>query len=68
MKANGIGAGVHYPVPLHLQPAYRHLSYREGDFPQAEMCAREVLSLPMYPELTDEQLQTVSRVLLEGMG
>ena len=68
LKAAGIGAGVHYPIPLHLQPACRYLGYHEGDFPNAEAAAREVLSLPMYPELTDEQIQVVSRTLAEIVG
>lgn len=68
MKAKGVGVGVHYPIPLHLQPAYAHLGYREGDLPAAESAAREVLSLPMYPELTDAQLQAVSEALLEAIA
>src|SRR5262249_1214341 len=51
----GIGTGVHYPTPLHLQKAYAWLSYAPGDFPAAERAAAEVLSLPMYPQLTCEQ-------------
>ena len=56
----GIQTGVHYPVPVHMQPAYADLGYREGDFPVAERVAREVLSLPIYPELTTAQIQTVA--------
>ena len=51
----GIGSGIHYPIPLHLQHAYRQLGYKEGDFPIAERLAREIVSLPMYPNLTAEQ-------------
>lgn len=59
LNENGIGAVMHYPTPLHLQPAYQYLNYKLGDFPVAEACAREVLSLPMYPELTDEQVEFI---------
>jgi dTDP-4-amino-4,6-dideoxygalactose transaminase len=54
-----IGTGIHYPVPLHLQQAYRHLGYRMGDFPIAERAAAEVLSLPMFPTLSLEQQRRV---------
>ena len=56
----GIGSGVHYPIPLHLQKAYSHLGYKEGDFPVAEKAAGEILSLPMFPGLTSEQQQLVA--------
>lgn len=55
LKDNGIGAGVHYPIPLHLQPAYSFLGHRLGDFPQAERIAKEVFSLPLFPFMTEEQ-------------
>jgi dTDP-4-amino-4,6-dideoxygalactose transaminase len=55
LKTCGIGTGIHYPVPLHLQKAYRSLHYRAGDFPVCEMVAAEIVSLPMYPQLTLEQ-------------
>lgn len=55
----GIGCGIHYPVPVHLQEAYRLLGHGPGSFPVAEQCAREFLSLPMYPELTPEQIHLV---------
>jgi len=58
---------VHYPVPLHLQPAYRDLGYGVGDFPVAEAVAREVLSLPFFPEMTDQQLEEVTGALRAGL-
>jgi dTDP-4-amino-4,6-dideoxygalactose transaminase len=60
LAQRGIGAGVHYPIPVHLQPACRDLGYGAGDLPRTEQAAREVLSLPMYPELTDAQLRYVA--------
>jgi dTDP-4-amino-4,6-dideoxygalactose transaminase len=62
LHRNGVQAGIHYPVPIHLQPAWDHLGYRQGDFPVSEAWARECLSLPMYPELAEAQL---SRVVAE---
>ncbi len=50
----GIETGIHYPIPIHLQPAFRHLGYRPGDFPTTESLAQEILSLPMYPELASD--------------
>jgi dTDP-4-amino-4,6-dideoxygalactose transaminase len=55
----GVGTGIHYPIPLHLQKAYEGLEYREGDFPIAENAAREILSLPMYPQIEVEQQNRV---------
>jgi dTDP-4-amino-4,6-dideoxygalactose transaminase len=55
----GISAGIHYPVPLHLQAAYEHLGIKLGAFPVAEKAAGEIVSLPMYPELTDEMVDQV---------
>ncbi len=60
----GIGTGIHYPIPLHLQPAYRHLGYKEGDFPVAEKAAKEILSLPMFPQLQPEQQREVATQLV----
>jgi dTDP-4-amino-4,6-dideoxygalactose transaminase len=63
LHAAGVGAGVHYPIPVHLQPAYAPLGHAAGSFPHAERAAREVLSLPLYPEITDAQQQEVVAVL-----
>jgi dTDP-4-amino-4,6-dideoxygalactose transaminase len=59
MAERGVRTAVYYPLPLHLQPMYRELGYRSGDFPEAERAAREVLCLPIYPELTDAQVDEV---------
>ncbi|HEV2802851.1 MAG TPA: DegT/DnrJ/EryC1/StrS family aminotransferase [Pyrinomonadaceae bacterium] len=60
LAAAGIQSGIHYPVPVHLQPAYASLGRRAGDFPVAERLAARVLSLPMFPELTAEQIERVA--------
>ncbi len=57
---NGISTGVHYPVPLHLQPAYGYLGIGEGVYPVTERVSKEILSLPMYPELKDEEVKEVA--------
>ena len=60
LAGKGISCGIHYPVPVHLQKAYQGLGLGEGSFPVAERCAKEFLSLPMYPELTSEQIRFVA--------
>jgi dTDP-4-amino-4,6-dideoxygalactose transaminase len=67
LSDEGIGAGVHYPVPLHLQPAFASLGYGAGDFPVAEQAAHEVLSLPIYPEITHAQQRRVVDALSRAL-
>jgi dTDP-4-amino-4,6-dideoxygalactose transaminase len=67
LARKGIGSGVHYPVPIHLQEAYRSLGYGPGSFPIAEKCAAEFVSLPMFPELTSEQLDYVIQGIKEAV-
>jgi dTDP-4-amino-4,6-dideoxygalactose transaminase len=57
---NGIGTAIHYPIPIHLQPIYAEYGFRCGQFPVAEKLCAEVLSLPMFPELTAEQVEYVA--------
>lgn len=65
MKAQGIGVGIHYPIPLHLQPAYQHLEYAVGDFPHTEAAAKQILSLPIFPEITEAEQRRIVDVLRE---
>ena len=64
LRERGIATGVHYPTPIHLQPAYAHLGHGAGSFPEAERNAARVLSLPMFPELPDAQVDRVAEALL----
>jgi dTDP-4-amino-4,6-dideoxygalactose transaminase len=65
LKASGIGTGIHYPIPLHLQKAYGSMGYKEGDFPVCEKAAAEIISLPMFPQLTATQQVKVVREVLQ---
>jgi len=65
LRNRGIGTGLHYPQPVHLAPAYAWLGHRDGEFPVAEQLARDVLSLPMFPGISEEQLQTVVVAICE---
>jgi len=65
LAQRGIGTEVYYPLPLHLQPCFRHLGYKEGDLPESEKASREVLSLPIFPELTEEEQLYVLQSILE---
>ena len=68
MAEAGIGTGIHYPVPLHLQKAYSSLGYHAGDFPVAEQSAREIVSLPMFPQLTRDQQERVVAQAMESVS
>jgi dTDP-4-amino-4,6-dideoxygalactose transaminase len=63
LEANHVGCALHYPLPLHLQKCYAGLGYNEGDFPVAEKAARQCLSLPIFPEMTEAQIQRVAEVI-----
>jgi dTDP-4-amino-4,6-dideoxygalactose transaminase len=65
LSNRGIGVGMHYPIPLHLQEAYSNLGYRKGDFPESEAAAASILSLPIFPHITEDQVDYVCRCLLE---
>ncbi len=68
LRANGIGADLHYPTPLHLQPAYASLGHKEGAFPTAEQSAKQILSLPMFPELQQDELARICDSVREFYG
>jgi dTDP-4-amino-4,6-dideoxygalactose transaminase len=68
LAEKGIGCGVHYPVPIHLQEAYRGLGYQPGAFPISERCANEFISLPMFPELTLAQVEMVAQSVKEAVA
>ena len=62
-KTNGVGAVIHYPIPLHLQKAYASLGYRQGDFPVAEKVCREIISLPMFPHIKLNQMKYIVKLI-----
>lgn len=64
LRAQGVQTGIHYPYPVHLLPAYSDLGYQRGDFPVSERVADRELSLPMFPELSDEQIQAVVQAIV----
>lgn len=68
LSHEGIQCGIHYPIPLHLQQAYAYLGYRHGGFPVAESVAKKILSLPMFPEITDEQIDYVCDRLIAAVS
>lgn len=67
LEKASIAYGIHYPIPVHLQPSFSALGYKQGDFPIAEQVGAEFLSLPMFPEMTEEQVENVCDVLLEAL-
>jgi dTDP-4-amino-4,6-dideoxygalactose transaminase len=68
LRSDGIGAGVHYPTPVHLQPGWRHLGYQAGAFPAAEAAAARVLSLPIFPGISEGEIERVSDALGRALG
>jgi dTDP-4-amino-4,6-dideoxygalactose transaminase len=68
LAKQGIQTGIHYPVPCHLQPAFSDLGYQAGDFPHAEMLAKQILSLPMYPGLSNSQVKEVVAEIASTLG
>ena len=68
LNADGVGAGIHYPVPVHLTPAFAHLGYGVGAFPHAERAAAEILSLPIYPQITADQQEIVVNALASALA
>jgi dTDP-4-amino-4,6-dideoxygalactose transaminase len=66
LKKEDIQFGIHYPTPIHLQPAYQYLGYKEGDFPMTEQFCKEIISLPMYPEMSLSQIHLIERKILYG--
>jgi len=68
LAADGIQTGIHYPAPVHVQPAYAGLGYKRGDFPNAESAAAEVISLPMFPEMTQPQIEAVAAAVRRAVG
>jgi len=65
LSLKGVSTGIHYPIPIHLQEAYMYLNLREGSFPETERCSKEVLSLPMFPEMTEGEIEYVCQCIAD---
>ena len=68
LAERGISTGLYYPIPLHLHPCFAYLGHKSGDFPESERACSDVLALPVYAELTEEQVKYVGKTLLEVVG
>ena len=68
LAAAGIATGIHYSIPVHLQPAYASLGYRVGDFPVTERVAQQCLSLPIYAELSEKEQEHIAQILKQASG
>lgn len=68
LKKHYIHTLIHYPIPVHLQPAYKNLGYSSGDLPNTELACKEILSLPLYPELTEENIKTVAAAIIDFLS
>jgi dTDP-4-amino-4,6-dideoxygalactose transaminase len=68
LEARGVHTGLHYPIPLHLQKAYKHLGYHEGDFPISERVGRECFTLPLFAEMTGAQQIAVVEALTDALS
>ena len=68
LKENKIGCEIYYPVPMHVQECFRYLGYKQGDFPESEKAADEVLALPIYPELSDQMKDYVAETILRFLN
>jgi dTDP-4-amino-4,6-dideoxygalactose transaminase len=68
LKGRGIGSAIYYPIALHEQPCFQYLGYKQGQLPETELACKEVLSLPVYPEMTEAMLEEVAQGLLSFFG